>query len=447
MESASPRPDMSPTTDRERIFALDVLRGIAVLGILLMNITGFGLAGAYSDPTNSGGATGANLWTWIVTSVAFEGTMRGLFTILFGAGVVLYTSRLERAGVGLPSADLYLRRNIWLVIFGLLNAYVLLWNGDILFYYGVVGLFLYVFRNLPARTLMLFAVPLLCVQTVSGVIVYQDFQQQQAKALQAQALQAEGKAITKDQQDAIDDYKKQLGNFKVPPERIAKTTARMRGSYASAFGRVAEWSFESETEYFYELGFWECMGMMLLGMVLFKSGALTAQWSTASYIRMLAVGWGIGFTVNAFELASQLRSGFEVSTMLTGGFITYDLGRIPLTLGHLAFIMLLIKARVFHGALRVLASTGQMALTNYLAQSVICMFLFTGAGFALFGRLERHQLYYVVFAIWAVELAWSPWWLARYRFGPMEWLWRSLTRWERQPMRRASGAAIAPAPV
>ncbi len=176
--------------------------------------------------------------------------------------------------------------------------------------------------------------------------------------------------------------------------------------------------------------------MMLLGMAFMKSGVLTAQWSSASYWRMLITGWGIGYLVNAFEIAHQVRNDFDVNSMLSSEFITYDLGRIPLTLGHLAFIMLLIKGGWFRRAFRVLASVGQMALTNYLAHSVICLFVFTGAGLALYGQLERYQLYYVVVGIWAMQLAWSPWWLKRYRFGPAEWLWRSLTRWRRQPFRR-----------
>jgi uncharacterized protein len=447
MEHASTRPDTSPTTDRERIFALDVLRGIAVLGILLMNITAFGMPAGYGDPTNYGGAEGANLYTWIVTSFVFEGTMRGLFTILFGAGVVLYTSRLERAGVGLYSADLYFRRNLWLIVFGLVNAYVLLWQGDVLFYYGLTGLFLFVFRNLPARTLLRVAIPLLCVQTVAGVIMYDNFAQAQAKAQQAQALMTEGQTISKEQQHSIDEYIDLLADEKMPPEKAEKRIKAVRAGYGPAFHEIAPSSFESESYYFFVLGFWECLGMMLLGMALFKSGALTGQWSTAGYVLMLAVGWGLGFAVNGVELAAQLRSHFEITTMMTTGYVTYDLGRIPLTLGHLAFIMLLVKGRVFQRALHVFASTGQMALTNYLTQSLICLFVFKGVGLGLYGQLERHELYYVVFAIWAVQLAWSPWWLARYRFGPLEWLWRSLTRWERQPLRRGSGAAVEPAPA
>jgi uncharacterized protein len=160
---------------------------------------------------------------------------------------------------------------------------------------------------------------------------------------------------------------------------------------------------------------------------------------------MLVLGWTIGLAVNALEVAHQLRNGFEVQSVMTSWYVTYDFGRIPLTLGHLAFIMLLLKNGVLRRAFKALACVGQMALTNYLAQSVICLFVFTGAGLALFGQLDRHQLYFVVLAIWAVQLAWSPWWLARYRFGPMEWLWRSLTRWERQPLRLRPDLAGAPA--
>ena len=384
MEQTAPGVQAAPTTDRERIFALDALRGIAVLGILLMNITGFGLPSAYTEPSVYGGATGADLWAWIVTSFFFEGTMRGLFTILFGAGVVLYTSRLERAGVGLYSADLFFRRNLWLILFGLVNAYVLLWDGDILFYYGVTGLFLYVFRNLPARKLLLFAIPLLCVQTVSGVISYNKFQDLQARAGHAQVLQAEGKSLTEDQQADLDDFKEQMKDAKPPKEKIDKTIGQMRGGWASAFEHVSSFAFYLESEFFYRLGFWECIGMMLLGMALLKSGALTA-----TVVRRRPTGrcsspaGAVGFTVNGIETAYQLRSQFELTAVMHPEL--HHLrprphpadARTP-RFHHAAAS----RSGVVRGAFRVLAATGQMALTNYLAQSVICLFVFTGVGFA-----------------------------------------------------------------
>src|SRR5689334_25018678 len=130
-----------------RIEALDFVRGVALCGILLMNITGFGLPDAYTNPQNSGGATGINLVTWIITEIGFEGTQRGLFSMLFGASVILFTTRLEVQGRA-DTADIYVRRNLWLVGFGMINAFVLLWHGDILYSYGIVALFLYPFRKL-----------------------------------------------------------------------------------------------------------------------------------------------------------------------------------------------------------------------------------------------------------------------------------------------------------
>jgi uncharacterized protein len=435
---------VTPTTAQERILALDALRGVAVLGILLMNIIGFGLPHAYTDPSNAGGASGADLGAWIVTSLFFEGTMRGLFTLLFGAGGVLYTSRLERAGIGVRSADLYFRRTMWLILFGLVNAYLLVWHGDILYAYGIAGLLLYVFRHLPPRRLLAFAIPLLCVQTVMGTLDYVDFHSLRSEAEQAMAQRATGVELGKEQRQAIEAFEERLAFEKPTADEQAEHVAAMRASYASALAANAGDAFFLQTDFFLMLGLWECLGMMLLGMALLKSGALTAQWTVAAYLRMLVLGWAIGLTVNALEVAHQLRNGFEVQSVMTAWYVTYDLGRIPLTLGHLAFVMLLLKGGALRRAFQVLANVGQMALTNYLAQSVICLFVFTGAGFALFGQLDRHQLYFVVLAIWVLQLAWSPWWLARYRYGPMEWLWRSLTRWQRQPLRRQSVPDVRP---
>ena len=424
-----------PTGQSERILALDALRGIGVLGILLMNILDFGLPNAAFDTTNAGEAAGVNLYTWVATSMFVEGTFRGVFTLLFGAGVVLYTSRLERAGFGLGVADLYYRRTIWLIVFGFINAYLLLWYGDILFMYGVAGLCLFVFRNLPVRKLLLFAVPLLCMQTVNGIRTYVDFQDLQAEAEQAQLLQAMGKELSQDQLGVIKDFEDWLERETSSPKEQAEEVEAVRASYASAFDEYDETAWYLQTEYLYAEGLWECLGMMLLGMALLKSGAFTAEWSAGRYWMILALGWGIGLAINALEVAYQLREGFAVHAMIASS-VTYDAGRIPLTLGHVAIVMLFIKAGVLRRSLRVLARTGQMALTNYITQSVICMFVFTGAGLALYGQLERYQLYYVVLVIWALQIAWSWWWLERYRFGPLEWLWRSLTRWQIQPLRR-----------
>jgi uncharacterized protein len=227
------------------------------------------------------------------------------------------------------------------------------------------------------------------------------------------------------------------------PSKAARAVAQMRGGYASAAERARSNAWGAETEYLPRQGLWECLGMMLLGMALFKSGALTLGWSTRAYLAMLVLGYGIGLSVNAWEIHYVVANDFGVAAAFLPWTVTYDLGRIPTTLGHVALAMLVVRSGLFRGVLRAFSATGQMALTNYLAQSTICLFLFTGLGLGWFGQLQRYQLYYVVLAIWTVELTWSPIWLAYFRYGPMEWLWRSLTRWEMQPMRLPKGLGSA----
>ena len=451
MDSVNPAPDAGvaavapPTSPAERIFALDVIRGFAVLGILLMNIVGFGLTGpAYTSATAEvGGADGLNRWAWIAQMFYFEGTMRGLFTLLFGAGVVLYTSRLEKAGLGLRMADLYFRRNLWLWVFGLFNAWILLWQGDILYFYGLAALFLFVFRNLPVHKLLLWAALLLSVQPIVGILDYQSLDDAHAQAPALIAKQEAKQPLTEAQEGTVEHYRGSFKIVKPDPEEVAKANRQMRGGYQTAAYRVRSHVWNFETEFFAMMGLWECLGMMLVGMALFKSGALTLGWSTRAYLTLLLAGYGFGLTVNALEIRHVLsHPGDPVAAMLPWT-LTYDLGRIPTTLGHVALAMLVIRSGWFRSLLAPFAATGRMALSNYLAQSVICLFLFTGLGLGWFGQLQRYELYYVVLAIWAVELAWSPLWLSRFQYGPLEWLWRSLTRWQVQPIRKSVGMSNA----
>ena len=153
---------IAPVAREDRIPALDALRGCALLGILLMNIPGFALHPAsYGDPTVAGGADGANLWFWIVNHILFDGKMRALFSMLFGAGVLVLTERGEAKGHSM--ADIYYRRLFWLLLFGVLHAY-LLWWGEILYPYALCGLFLYPFRHVrPSRLLAAAGVSLLVI--------------------------------------------------------------------------------------------------------------------------------------------------------------------------------------------------------------------------------------------------------------------------------------------
>lgn len=416
-------------TGAGRIDSLDVLRGIAILGILLMNIIGFGLPDAYENPANYGGHTGADFAAWLTTTMLFEGTMRGLFTLLFGAGVVLFTSRLERQGV--PNvADLHVRRMLWLVAFGFFNSHVLLWHGDILFEYGVVGLVIYAFRKAQPRTLFTIAAACLLLISVRGLFEVRAVEAERAAALAPDAAQED-----------IDTWKETLESLQPTPEELEEHVATIRGSWPGIFetvtGDIRWW----RTSFFYKYGFLEDFATMLIGVGLFSLGALQGRWPRRRYAWLALGGYGIGLGVNALETLAVLRSGFDPVTVQWTWLATYELGRVPVTLGHVGLVMLVWQSGFVPAAMRRLAAVGRMALTNYLTQSMICTFLFTGMGLGWFGQLARHELYYVVAAVWALQLLWSPLWLARFQYGPAEWLWRSLTYGQRQPLRGAAGSA------
>lgn len=428
---------LQPTSDRGRIDSLDSLRGLAVLGILLMNIIGFGLPMAYEDPTVYGGRTGADFGAWLTTSLLFEGTMRGLFTLLFGAGVILFTSRVEVTRP-VDAADLHVRRMLWLILFGFVNSHLLLWRGDILYEYGITGLVLYAFRRTAPQKLVVIAFLLFAALTARGAVDYHSLKTLQATAAIAEAAKRDGRELTPHQTEAIDEWREELSHMKPSPQDLQEEIDAIRGGFIPAFDVVTRDVFDWRTSFFYQYGFFEDLATMMLGMALFMTGGLQGRWSRRQYAAMMLGGYGVGIVVNALEAWSVVRSDFDPVVNTFSWLVSYELGRVPTTLGHVALFMLVWKSGWCASAMQRLAAVGRMAFTNYLMQSVIGLLLFTGVGFGLFGQLARHELYYVVAAIWLLQLLWSPWWLARHHYGPFEWLWRALTYRQRPPWRRAA---------
>jgi uncharacterized protein len=428
---------LSPISARERIATVDVARGFALLGILLMNVIGFAFPfTAYFNPTVAGGITGWNLAAWCIQIIAFDGKMRALFSMLFGAGVLILTARGEYRGAGIATADIYYRRTLWLLLFGIAHAY-LLWWGDILYPYALCGLVLFPLRVLRPSTLLIVAAVLFLVMAVMSVGQGLSLRELRDKALAARAAEAKRATLTAEQKKDKEDWEKALKGMQPPPEEIKKETDAFRGGYLATLrqraGIIASWHGKP----FYSPLFFDFYSMMLLGMAFLKLDILTGARSRAFYIRMAVFGFLIGLPLNSVSAWQAVASNFEITTMPIA-FCTYQFGRLAVAAGYLAVLILIVKAGVL--TLLPLAAVGQMALSNYVAQSVLCNFIFYGFGLGLFGRLDRHQLYPVVLAVWAFHLIWSPLWLRHFHFGPLEWCWRSLTYWKRQPMR------IRPAP-
>ena len=424
-----------PIVSKERIDSIDVLRGVAVLGILTINISMFGLPYAAGvNPSLVGVFEGLDVLVFQIMWVGFEGSQRAIFSMLFGAGVVLLTSRLEAAESPVKVAGVYYRRTILLMLFGLIDAYLLLWYGDILFLYGVAGLLLYPLRRVrPSRLLALGVVVLafIALQNILVGIAVSNFGQ---AAREAQELAASGSEVSADQQELI-DMMAGLPGFEPPAEQIeAEIEARSAG-YVPAFWQNLPHAYEFQVTLALLRLLWDALGLMLVGMALYAWRVFDASRSVRFYATMAAVGLVIGLSVNSWETQRSLNNDFEPMVL----YWTYDIGRLATALGYIGLVMLGCKSGLFARARQVLAATGRMALTNYILQTLLCNLIFIGLG--LFGQFRLHQLALVTLAIWAFELAFSPWWLSRYRFGPLEWLWRSLTYGKRQRLRIAVASA------
>ncbi len=434
-----PAPALGPTQGSDRKVALDTLRGVALLGILLMNIIGMGQWHGYDNPTVFGGSEGADLAAWVITNLFFEGTMRGLFSLMFGAGIILITSRAEARGGGIEVADIYYRRNLWLIAFGLVHGWLLLWPAEILYIYGICALFLFPFRNLKPRTLLVLGAVVLATLIPKDIYYYfgavEIFEKAQV-AEQVQAALAEGEELGEEDQEAIEIWEEIRNEGRPSREKIEEHIEGMHGNYLDIIGTISGMLIWFESTGFYKIFFFDAVGMMLIGMAFMKLGIITGERSTRFYVVMMLAGYAIGLAVNAYETWRLLNSDFDVIVGIQVGF-TYDIGRVSTTLGHIGFWMLICKKQWLHWLTSRLAAVGRMALTNYVMHSVFAAIVFTGLGFSLFGELRRHQLYYVVAGIWLFQLIVSPIWMQHFRFGPLEWLWRSLTYNKKQPMRRA----------
>ncbi|HZB15028.1 MAG TPA: DUF418 domain-containing protein [Chryseolinea sp.] len=431
----SPTGILTPTGNENRISSLDIIRGVSLCGILLMNITGFGLPHAYLDPTVSGGATGHNLTVWWTNSMFFEGTMRGMFTILFGAGIILFTGRSTGSINGVSVTDAYFRRILWLLLFGIIHCYLLLWDGEILYTYAIVAMFAFSFRHWKPGQLVIGCLVLLFFASAWNFKDYMHEKNTFELATAAKQKKDKGNALTKKEESAIMDWQSIYHEKKPSQEKLNSEIEAFHQDYFSIVVHKGPTNQYMQTTFFYRIAFFETFALMLLGMALLKNGILKAEKSNRYYMLLAVVGYSVGLAVNYWETSYVIDRQFDIIAMdLTD--ITYHVGRVSTTLAHIAMIMLFIKSEILIFLQRALGAVGQMAFTNYIMQTLICNTIFLGFGFSLYGMLERHELYYVVVSVWIFQLIVSPIWLHYFRFGPLEWVWRSLTYWQRQPFKR-----------
>lgn len=397
-----------------RLPALDGLRGIAVMGIAVMNLVAFAQpSGAYFNPLAWGPASSPDLWAWSAAFVLVDGKMRALFTILFGAGMAILASRAEAADENARAA--HHRRMAALGAIGLAHG-VLLWPGDILLHYALVGWLAWPLLGLPPRQQLVLAVLLLAGQAlVQAIVLLNDIAVREAGGPAWRSVAA---AIGVAPAAALrPEIALRLGDW---PALAAANAREM------AMGVPFTLSFNGL----------ETMALMALGMAATATGLLHDTWRP---YRAAAAALLSGLTLGAALAAAVARGGFDT----IAAFAAATLGGIALRpVVALGYATLLLPRLGGDGRLaRRLQAVGRMTLSNYLATSLAMTFLFDGWGLGLFARLSRLEVYALAPALWLAMLAWSAPWLARFRLGPAEWAWRSLAAGRALPLRRSQAIA------
>jgi len=423
-----------PVSGAQRIASLDVLRGVAILGILVMNIYAFAMPfAAYSNPMVMGGTDTLNMGTWFFTHIFFDQKFLSIFAVLFGAGIILMTRRAEERGA--KSGRIFYRRQFFMILLGLLHGF-LIWVGDILFMYALIGMLAYLFRKRSVRTLIIVACLLLPVSGILSLGFGAQMETMAAEAAEIVALQDAGEEVTDKQEKMLAQWQASRSFMMPSDEELQENVAIHKGGYAGIVKNRAPLYLAMSVSATLLLGLWRVLALMLLGMVLMKTGVLSAARSASFYRGMMLTCYGIGLPLTAYSAIDLNAHAFDPLYAFAYGWVPNYVGSLVVALGHIGLVMLLISTGFVQGLLQRFAAVGRLALTNYLMHSVILTTVFYGYGLGLYGEIERFWQMGFVLALIALQLVLSPWWLARYRFGPVEWLWRSLTYWQAQPMTR-----------
>jgi uncharacterized protein len=399
-----------PTQPGERHISLDVLRGFAVLGILIMNIQNFSMiSAAYINPKAYGDFIGLNKLVWVVSHLFADLKFMGLFSILFGAGIILITKKIESRGM--KSTGIHYRRNFWLLVIGALHGY-LLWSGDILFAYAVCGFLLFPLRKAKPKTLLILGI---IVVSVSSALYF-----------------VSGLSIP---YWPVETYQNTMTAWHPDAEIYAKEVAAMRGDFALQMEYRIPTTFRFQTFLFLFLIGWRSAGMMLVGMALYKWRILLAEKSTSFYKHLAIIGLSTGLIVIGYGIVENFKADWSLDFSMFLGWQYNYWGSISVSMGYIGVIMLLTKSEKWAIVTKPLSAVGRMAFTNYLLQTIICTYIFYGHGLGLFGQVERIWQLLIVFIIISIQLIISQIWLKYYQFGPAEWLWRSLTYLKFQPFK------------
>lgn len=432
---------MGPVRGAARIDVLDVLRGIAILGIFYMNIPFMGSAvwWMFTD-LRSVGWSPADRHAWFWVQVLAEGTQRGLLEMLFGAGMMMLTARAMQPDGPVAIADLYLRRNLWLLAFGLFDVFVMLWPGDILHIYAITALFLFPFRKLPSKWLLIIGLLFATWSAVNGTAEYVNRTGLQTRVEAARAHQASGAALTPVDRKALTEWRKKLDRLTPDKERreliAQEDKAHADGGLVAYGGFLWGAWFALIGKGSLVFGVIEAFSVMLIGMALWNWRVIQGGHAPRFYLGLAAACYAFGLGARALG-ATEIMSFQPIPKTI---WATAEYARIATSLGHVALVNLLMQTGVGRIVLAPFKAAGRTAFSLYFLETIIGTWVL----FAPFGLNWWRTMGYAglattatitIAALLVVANVWSRYFVS----GPLEWLWRSLSYLEWQPFRRRRG--------
>lgn len=396
------------TAGNGRFITLDVIRGVAILGILIMNIQNFSMVGqAYINPTAYGDLTGINKWVWIISHVVADQKFMTIFSILFGASIILIIEKAKEKGQS--PWGIHYARNFWLLVIGGIHSYIL-WYGDILFPYALCSFMVFFFRNLSILKLFILGVIIFSVASIIYLLL--------------------GLSLSYWPEEAVGEL---MSSWQPSQELINHEISAYQGSFSEQVAQTIKAANMMHSSVFLFFFFWRISGLMLIGMGLYKSSFLTGKWELKKYKTLLTWAAPLGISLIVFGVIKNFEANWSVSySMFLGGQYNYW-GSLLLALSYMAVINLIVLSGRGTGFSKLFSAVGRQALSNYLFQTLICMSIFYGFGLGLFGRVERSAQILIVIGVWIIQIIISQWWQKKFYYGPFEWVWRSATymRWQR----------------
>jgi uncharacterized protein len=425
--SESHEPALAPVAGRARIDVLDILRGIAILGIFYINVPYMAApVWQFSSDIRAAGWTIADQNAWAAVTVLLAGSQRCLLELLFGAGMMVIARKAMTPEGPVAVSDLYYRRNMWLLGFGLVDVFVLLWPGDILHIYALAGLFLFPFRRLAAKWLLVLGLGW-AAMTVVGVPEYGMRGYVERAELVRQVDAGDAKALV--------EWRK-LAEARTPDaERRAHIATEIKAHQSGLLPYAREawdyWGLLAQEWLVWDVI--EAFCTMLIGVALWKWGVIQGARSTRFYLWMMLAAYGFGITARMIGAAEVMGFGLGPRTI----WITAEPARLAMGLGHLALVNFAVRTRIGNALLGVFRAPGRMAFSLYFAQQFVGMYLlFAPFGLNLWGRYGWAEMAAIsTIGVVLLTIA-ANLWMRYFTSGPLEWLWRSLSYLRIQPFLR-----------